>query len=317
MKYRQVLIVASLILLFPLFLFAQNPLFQTTIRFEDAIGNTDSIIIGFDTTANGEFNPSWGEVNITKPFDSVFDVRGVHQYHFASGIYSSSPIEYMSKKIIGFAEKIHGVPFDCYAAEGTIILVNIKHQPLTIMWDSDLFSQSDCSIKGSYLTPDITSDLGDPIHLIDKPGARYKCAALTDSFTVYLGSEYLNFNEDAYMHLHSIEGKGVDTIFGVAFKLSFWGGSNPCNQAVNTDNITAKKEMEVILSPNPVRSVLSIKSSLKILNKTIYNMDGNMISMKALDEENIDVAGLNAGVYFIKLELENEASLVKKFIKVE
>jgi hypothetical protein len=59
--------------------FCQTPMYQADFYFQDAIGNRDTITIGYDTTANGEYNPQFGEINLSQPFDSVFEVRATHR----------------------------------------------------------------------------------------------------------------------------------------------------------------------------------------------------------------------------------------------
>jgi hypothetical protein len=49
------------------------PNFLTTFYFVDAIGNKDSIEVGFDLTANHGNNPQFGEITDISSFDSVFD----------------------------------------------------------------------------------------------------------------------------------------------------------------------------------------------------------------------------------------------------
>lgn len=50
-------------------------MFEATIWFEDAAGNRDSIVVGYDTLATEDIDPAFGEAEITSPFDSVFEVR--------------------------------------------------------------------------------------------------------------------------------------------------------------------------------------------------------------------------------------------------
>ena len=49
--------------------------FSITFLFTDNVGNSDSIRVGFDSTANGEFNPQFGEIDLQAPFESTFEVR--------------------------------------------------------------------------------------------------------------------------------------------------------------------------------------------------------------------------------------------------
>ncbi|GAB4497385.1 MAG: hypothetical protein OHK0019_30910 [Saprospiraceae bacterium] len=54
-------------------------MFEMLIYFEDAIGNKDTVIVGYDPDANTyDVNPQFGEVWLDTPFDSVFEVRVSH-----------------------------------------------------------------------------------------------------------------------------------------------------------------------------------------------------------------------------------------------
>ena len=55
----------------------QAAFFETTIYFEDAVGNIDSVVVGMDEEANFEYNPQFGEADIEAPWDSVFEVRTI------------------------------------------------------------------------------------------------------------------------------------------------------------------------------------------------------------------------------------------------
>lgn len=56
-----------------------GPLFQTVIWFEDAVGNRDSVNIGFNLEAKWDtLNPNFGEALLDTPFDSIFEVRVSH-----------------------------------------------------------------------------------------------------------------------------------------------------------------------------------------------------------------------------------------------
>ena len=59
-----------------------TPYFLTTIYFKDAIGNVDSIEMGFDTSANDISNPNFGETLNLSPFKEVFDVRAVNYFEY-------------------------------------------------------------------------------------------------------------------------------------------------------------------------------------------------------------------------------------------
>jgi len=118
----------------PLGICAQiTPLFQTTFYFEDNLGNRDSVAVGYDPEAQwGTIEPQYGEIEITSPFDSVFEVRAVH--------YSD---EWLARTVKVLIER--GSPgFDCVNHMNAIFLVNALHPPVTITYDSMLFPYDAC-----------------------------------------------------------------------------------------------------------------------------------------------------------------------------
>jgi hypothetical protein len=55
------------------------------IWFEGAIGNRDTIWVGSDVAASSQqIKPQFGEVELTAPFDSVFEVRGVNSWDISA-----------------------------------------------------------------------------------------------------------------------------------------------------------------------------------------------------------------------------------------
>jgi hypothetical protein len=79
----------------------KTPFFLTTFYFEDAIGNIDSIEVGYDLTANQTGNPDFGEVTDLSPFDSVFDVRAVNYFEYYNTTPPINPLNLIVKRIVG------------------------------------------------------------------------------------------------------------------------------------------------------------------------------------------------------------------------
>lgn len=70
----------------------------------------------------------------------------------------------------------------------------------------------------------------------------------------------------------------------------------------------------VNIYPNPVSSILNIKSSEQINNIEIYSTLGKRV-FSASFSSTVDVSTLKKGVYFIKIFNDNGAFSTKKFIK--
>ncbi len=83
--------------------------------------------------------------------------------------------------------------------------------------------------------------------------------------------------------------------------------------SLNTDNPVFKDEF--ILSPNPVHTLLNVKSPYPIKTLMVYDMLGNNISSVPVLSNGVDVSFLAQGMYIIKIVGENGKSYSAKFIK--
>jgi len=86
---------------------------------------------------------------------------------------------------------------------------------------------------------------------------------------------------------------------------------NPGQLATNTfDNVSVK------LYPNPAKKTFafSVDPNIVIKSVSIYNMLGQLMQVNDNIAETIDVSGLKAGNYFVKLVRDN-GSTVEKFVK--
>jgi hypothetical protein len=61
--------------------------FSFKMTFIDAVGNTDTIVVGYDTDATDSVDVGFGELNIIDiPWDSLFDVRISNEYKIKAWI---------------------------------------------------------------------------------------------------------------------------------------------------------------------------------------------------------------------------------------
>jgi len=110
-----------------------TPLFQTTFYFEDSVGNRDSVVVGYDPDAIPEaIEPQYGEIEVTSPFDSIFEVRAIHLSD-----------EWLARTVKVLIEQ--GSPnFDCVNQMNAIFIVNALHPPVKVTYDSTLFPYDAC-----------------------------------------------------------------------------------------------------------------------------------------------------------------------------
>ena len=124
--------------------YAQQFSFQ--MFFKDAIGNRDTLTLGYDTAATKLIDAAFGEVNIIGvPLDSVFDVRVTDEYSW--GVQPQGTFH--TKRQITF--------YDCDSPLLSYQNIDIKakYWPVTATWDKTLFNDS-CRDWSSF-----NSQLGD------------------------------------------------------------------------------------------------------------------------------------------------------------
>lgn len=76
----------------------------------------------------------------------------------------------------------------------------------------------------------------------------------------------------------------------------------------------AENEISFNVYPNPVENQLLIETEKEITNITIFTVNGVMMYEGRYNEEGIDISGLNAGVYFVKVAIDNH-EIIEKIIK--
>ena len=227
------------------------PSFLTTFYFQDAVGNIDSLEIGFDTLARHAYNPDFGEFLNQSPFDSVFDVRAVHYFEYKDDRQNPKLIV---KRIVGGAEKIVNAP--CIGGEFLTFFINAIHPPITVSVKSIIdFEKVDCPGHNSwnFFTPDGEFHFIEPWGWAGTPGVRYGC--LKDStYTFYLGEGLGTGFEKPYTLKYAIEGKGVETIYGLTFirDHTFYFCDEFYVWTQDDKNDGLPKENDYILYPNPI-----------------------------------------------------------------
>ncbi|MNE73768.1 hypothetical protein D3C80_1697960 [compost metagenome] len=65
--------------------------------------------------------------------------------------------------------------------------------------------------------------------------------------------------------------------------------------------------------PNPVKDVLTLSYSQNITNVSIFNLLGQQVINKALDnsEAQIDMSVLPQGAYLVKVNVQNQVKTIK------
>lgn len=309
---KNLIFIASLL---PLFVWGQQqePMFKTTFYFEDAVGNRDSITVGMDTSANWEYNPQLGEIDIQTPFDSVFEVRAAHTFDLAWG----DTYTVLSKTIINVAEIPVLMP-NCYKGGPFTFLIQAKYQPVTISWSQSVFN--DECLDGSFMTPDKNYELLNPWDWWSNPEIRFSCQEVDGSYAINLGGEYLVNGEWPYIKLHDVQGSTatMDSIYGVTLWIDPFETWTPCYHV----SVEGKKKSQVAglkIFPNPTNNFFQIldKDENYLEAMKVIDINGNIVlsKNKLKTSEQIDVSNLSNGVFFIEVDSNFGQKHIGKLIK--
>ncbi len=292
--------------LLPLLLFfivqtsiAQEFMFQ--LNFTDAVGNKDSLLIGYDINATDTVDAGFGEINIiSTPLDTAFDVRISSVYNTVSGWSPTSNNFQLKKQIV----KNNGI-----CDFNTLVIdVFAKHWPITATWNSVLFN--DTCLEGSVFTsvhPGGWWDIGSTSNLYRSELALYSSVTFSSNNDGNLSSPFPTYNGGAYLNTNN------DTISVFWLKL---GDSTILNTAVN--QLVLDNNFSTY--PNPANEVLniSVAKELDLTNAEISLVDisGRTILSQPINsaETMINISHLPSGVYFSTLRLNNETALFKKIM---
>ncbi len=251
---------------------AQQFAFQMT--FVDAVGNTDSLTLGYDIAATDTLDAAFGEANIiTTAYTSGLDVRAGNvwfQQNFGSGQFGQIPFE--TKKQI--------LPNTCGTGNFWMLLpiaeINIvsTNFPIKAYWNKIPFN--DTCRNGSVFTS---------VH----PGGWWDTGGFREDLET---EDSTTFYQNQYYYLN-----GTDTVnvYWVAF-------SDSTLLSVGINELTTDKKA-IKIFPNPTSDFVTvgINESFGEINRVeFYNSFGQVILLsKQLN--NIDISNLQSGLYFIKV----------------
>lgn len=116
------------------------------------------------------------------------------------------------------------------------------------------------------------------------------------------------------------EGNGIGTeIFNTAYIYFDWNPAIVTNTTHNINMVLGVDELEtdnLLLYPNPVGEVLTIRSDRPVTAVKIYDLTGKLVYSKehATEIETVRTTTLNTGVYIVELEKDG-AWVTRRFIK--
>ena len=92
------------------------------------------------------------------------------------------------------------------------------------------------------------------------------------------------------------------------------GSLDQCNIATNT-NDPEMANPSVKLFPNPTYDFINLEANVGISKMTILNLNGDKL-FSSIDDKEIDLSSLPAGIYLCRIELMNGNILIKKIVKL-
>ena len=259
--------------------------FSLTIFAEDALGNKDSIILGYHTDADDSINQEFGEIELNGiPYDSVFEARAALYDYNDSAYPFHYPTTSESKKLI----RQHGCELYIGESNASMLSIKSKNLPITLTWDA---SQINDPCNQMALVDWL------PGGWFDAGGGKVLDMATTNTYTF-----------EATQH-HTISYQ--DTLLNLFFRVGdFINSTNDFKNGVKLLNVF----------PNPASQFLlftPISKGTDLFNGgnriEIYDISGQLV-MNSILKSQISIEPLSDGIYFYRLMNTNELLQQGKFI---
>ncbi len=267
-------------------LWGQNhiPEFSMPFYWEDAQGNKDTTIIGYDTLGGEFYNPFIDGELLDAPFDSVLDVRVLHFGDREDGD------QFATKKTILAYEHFPG--WSCGVSDIGIVAVHCKYPPLKMYYDSTLLGLNTCR-SDTWMATEQSNFIIQ--YWWNLP---FTCLGATSSLVPPLGNGVLNDTRVLGMSNQNLQG------FYMTFKP--WGACSDPSLLPTAENTLQPKYCNV--APNPATEQLSVRFATAIagVDLLLYNVLGQPVVIKHNTGEpvstvDINVAHLPNGLYYLQL----------------
>lgn len=304
---------------FPLLSQIKEPEWKTKIFVEDAMGNKDSVTIGYTYGTNYTLNPDYGELDTQHVLDSVLDVRNViRKDTWGVDIFSFNSF-YLSK--INIKEDVH--PKN-YTPNGVLcfdvlprfnIAIYAKYQPVKITWDKTAWEQ-ECH-SGSWIVTDALTETVVGWHQW-RP-FDYECLAKGKNEVVWSfptpNTRVIDIAESNWLSVFPTTDNRLDTMWIVQIatkRIDYF--DTPCSTTRTDDLLWAGTK----IYPNPSQDYIHIEAQHILKNIQILNIDGknelNLYLHSPIDK--IDISNLPPGLKIIEFVNTEGSKYRSKFIKL-
>ena len=311
----QNLIVLATFLAIGLGLKAQEltPEFEFTLYFEDAAGNRDSVILGYDPLSTGGIDADFGEENILdQPWGEELDVRVgdlayTHSIGWCVQPEGSSELDF-TKDYNTHLTKKQIMPSLCMTdtihrdkiPRRLSVQFHSDSYPVTISWDKSLFSTT-CVFTVMFGNYDHYNWDVIGHHIFLRWDGSIKFFEMGDSLTVT--SDYLA--ADSLSGTFSLPAYYTDDAKKIAVLQFEFEESN----VINIQNFP-KNKIEVY--PNPISKGENI-NIVTTMDYAIFDIQGKLLQKGKVESNKIPTSHLERGIYLLKLE-NNEKQFTTKII---
>jgi len=256
--------------------------FEFDLYFEDSKGFRDTVSIGFAEDASLQIDSIYGEVNIVGiPLNANIDVRLTN---WEEEQFKEEPVPIQTKK------QVYDVSKEILTFE-----ISTPNFPVRCYWNEAIFKEDDNErmIWMTSINPGGWFDTGSPSDLILLHFGEEMSPRTFSAQTVWgLNENYGYLNEQG------------DTIS------LFWLGMGKIGTPIRE---IAGKNIEIDIFPNPTYDEITVQTKAKIESIAIFNTAGNLISQST--QNTLSILNQPAGVYLMKIQLEDGGVLVDKILK--
>lgn len=293
MKFRDMKII-FLILSITTSLAVNGQQFSFQMFFADAVGNKDTITLGYDIAATDSIDVDLGETNIIGiPRNTALDVRITNEWR--NRTWNGVPGTYHTKKQLVASPCLNFSYSNIQAVD-----IHTNNWPVTVTWDSSLFNDS-CKMGSVFtsINPGGWWDTDSPSNLYQQVMADTDSATFTTNVSSWYNENY------AYI-------QDSDTI------PVFWQAIAPVwiISALISENVD--QQITVNAYPNPFSQHLTFSiSDNSRTTISVCNLLGQQQLQQAfINSITIDTGQLAEGIYIYKLQNERgfieTGTIVKK-----
>jgi hypothetical protein len=275
--------------------------FSFELYFEDALGNRDTLVLGYDPLATDSIDVAFGEENIiVQPWDSVLDVRiGNKTYSENTWLTENT---YLSKKqiISSFCE-------NSIISSRISIQFYAKNYPIKFKWDKTQFENDTCRFFSVFFGKQDALN----IDAISGTFLQYSDSLFFQPYTSNLGQTSL------FAHQISL----VNGQLTIHYPINTFNTLNKeigvCQfvfYSYRTASLDDKSIVETNISPNPVSSNENITINAKG-NYTIVDIQGKAIQKGTIENNSVQLINVENGIYFFILDNENAVYKTKFVVR--